>query len=110
MKIFNLLCLFYFYCNILFIHLTVYYIGSGVVGEGHPWTIECLDLKPGEKINWTRNGQALEELASGDITVNKLKEKGSKLVADRATELHEGDYKCTPTSNGSFHLAIKSGT
>lgn len=89
----------------------VNYIGPSEVREGQPWNIECTGHKLGEKFNWTRNGQPLEALALSGLSILTTLDKGvSKLMADHATELHEGDYKCTPNGNGSIHLAIKSVT
>ncbi|XP_074094709.1 immunoglobulin domain-containing protein Bsg isoform X1 [Cotesia typhae] len=88
----------------------VNYSGPREVLENQPWSIVCTGLKTGEKIIWTRNGQQFEELSTGDIRVFKPEKGVSELKSDHATELHEGSYKCTPNSNESFHLTVKTVT
>ncbi|XP_057333016.1 neuroplastin isoform X2 [Microplitis mediator] len=96
--------------SILYTVQAVNYSGTTEVQEGQPWSIICTGLKAGEKIIWTRNGQQFEELSSGDIRVFKPDKGVSELKAEHATELHEGSYKCTPSSNESLHLTVKTVT
>lgn len=86
----------------------VIYSGPDLVHEGQPWSIECSGLQPDDNIRWTRNGQNLErELASGQLVVISEANSGSsKLSAMKATEYHDGDYKCTSDSSDAFHLSL----
>lgn len=86
----------------------VKYVGPTIVREGQPWSIECIDLKENDNVKWTRNGQTPEELSSGQLVVSPYSPGKSTLSAIRATENHEGDYKCTdnPDSTESLHLSI----
>ena len=79
----------------------VTYTGASVVHEGQPWMIMCSGLKSDDVIRWTRNGQSLEpQLSSGELSVNTTMAAGiSTLRAMHATDTHNGDYKCTDTSD-----------
>ncbi|XP_034947855.1 basigin [Chelonus insularis] len=89
----------------------VTYHGSTEVQEENPWSIECRGLKADDKVSWTRNGQRLvDELGSGDITVTKIDNGASLLKSQQAKDFHEGNYKCIPNSNVTFHLTVKSVT
>lgn len=86
----------------------VNYTGPTLVHKGQPWSIECSGLQPDDNIRWTRNGENLErELASGQLVVYSEANAGSsKLSAKKATEYHDGDYKCTSESSEAFHLSL----
>ncbi|XP_029163985.1 LOW QUALITY PROTEIN: basigin [Nylanderia fulva] len=105
---FVLLGLLYLAVGTLVTVQAVTYSGKAIVNEGQSWEIEWNDLKDGEKIRWTRNGQMLEpELSSGQLVVlSKPNSGSSKLSAILATESHDGDYKCTNDSPEFFHLSI----
>lgn len=89
----------------------VTYTGASVVHEGQPWMIMCSGLKSDDVIRWTRNGQSLEpQLSSGELSVNTTMAAGiSTLRAMHATDTHNGDYKCTDSSD-VFPLWIYFGS
>ncbi|CAB0036937.1 unnamed protein product, partial [Trichogramma brassicae] len=81
------------------------------------WEITCSKVKDKSSISWKRNGMALgqEELSSGMITVKPPVENvadktwSSTLIAQEATEGHEGAYTCSTEGNETHHLTLIYG-
>ncbi|XP_023319086.1 uncharacterized protein LOC111694592 [Trichogramma pretiosum] len=94
--------------------LSVDYTGDTHVRVKQHWEITCSKVKDLSSIWWKRNGMVLgvEEFSTGMINVKSPvqnvtdKTWSSTLIAQEATEVHEGAYTCSDEGNETHHLTL----
>uniref|UniRef100_A0ABD2VTL2 Ig-like domain-containing protein n=1 Tax=Trichogramma kaykai TaxID=54128 RepID=A0ABD2VTL2_9HYME len=94
--------------------LSVDYTGETHVRVKQHWEITCSKVKDPSSIWWKRNGISLgsEEYSTGKINVKLPVENvadktwSSTLIAQEATEGHEGAYTCSTEGNETHHLTL----
>ncbi|KAL7286548.1 hypothetical protein TKK_0019176 [Trichogramma kaykai] len=98
--------------------LSVDYTGETHVRVKQHWEITCSKVKDPSSIWWKRNGISLgsEEYSTGKINVKLPVENvadktwSSTLIAQEATEGHEGAYTCSTEGNETHHLTLINGS